>query len=179
MLTMPVKVLVLFTITWFAVLAAMSVFWFEPIAGGLKSPDAMVMGYDVAYMTQWVDFMGENGAASFLRWHTRFLDALFPLLLVATLIVVLRTILRQFARFAAMPPMAQLALPLLLTAPYGLFDYLENGLVARFLTGETPIDEASVGLASTYTVVKWSFVALNFLVIATFWYLAKFQQMRR
>ncbi|MEO0543365.1 MAG: hypothetical protein AAFY99_06050 [Pseudomonadota bacterium] len=163
------KIFVYFTAAWFAVLAGVNALIFEPMADGQKAPDAQPLGYSHDAVMGWASSLDANERSAFLLWHTRFLDFVFPILLMAALFVLLTASLRQFERFRTLPSWLRVALPVVLVAPYGLFDFLENGLVADMLRGEVPIDPVSVGLASSYTVLKFSFVGIAFAVWFGLW----------
>jgi len=154
------KALIALAIVWFAAMAGMHVFWFEDMTGGLRAPDSRPWGYSAADFEAWQAALSADGRAAFLRWHSGFADFVFPWLLMAALFFAMRETLGRFPRFAHLPRWTQVAVPLALVAPYGLFDVLENGLVADMLTGAVPVSDVSVGLASAYTLLKWSFVAL-------------------
>ncbi|RNC91302.1 hypothetical protein [Oceaniradius stylonematis] len=159
-MSIQTKALIALAIVWFAAMAGMHVFWFEPMTGGLRAPDSRPWGYAADDFAAWQAALGADGQAAFLRWHSRFADFVFPWLMMAAVVFAMRETLRRLPRYRHLPRWTQIAVPLALVAPYGLFDVLENGLVADMLTGAVPVNDASVGLASAYTLLKWAFVAL-------------------
>lgn len=158
------------TAAWFAVMAIVHVAIFEPMADGLRTPDSRLAGYSLDDFAAWVAALSADERGAFLFWHTRVLDFVFPFLLMAALFFVLRAVLSAFPRFADMPAIMRTFVPLLIVAPYGMFDMLENGLVADMLRGEIAINAASVGLASAYTMLKWSFLAIAFILTSALWF---------
>ena len=153
---------------WFAVLAGLHAFWFEPMADGLRAPDSRFWGYGTEDVRTWLGALDPAEKAAFLRWHSGFLDLVFPWLLTVTLYVVLRDRLTQHPRFALLPRWMRISFPLAVVAPYGVFDLLENRLIAEMVAGQIPVDDASVGLASAYTIIKFAFVALSLAMIGLF-----------
>lgn len=169
------KALAGLALIWFAVLAGLHVFWFEPMADGLRAPDSRFWGYDTEDVRAWLGALDQTERVAFLRWHTGFFDLVFPWLLTITLYIVLRDRLKQHPRFALLPRWMQISFPLAVVAPYGIFDLLENGLIADMVAGRVPVDDASVGLASVYTIVKFAFVALSLAMIGLFHLVARQQ----
>ncbi|MEM1376637.1 MAG: hypothetical protein AAGG69_04535 [Pseudomonadota bacterium] len=178
MLSLREKLFIYFTATWFAVLVGVHAVVFEPMADGQKAPDSQFTGYTLDTIAGWAGALDANEHASFLWWHSTLLDFIFPFLLMAALYVLLTAALRQLPRYIQQPSWIRIAVPLALVAPYGLFDLLENSLVADMLRGDIEINEASVGLASSYTVLKYSFIALGFAAAGVFWLAARRQQSR-
>ncbi|MEO1701121.1 MAG: hypothetical protein AAFR71_03640 [Pseudomonadota bacterium] len=167
------KLFIYLTAAWFAVLAGFDVFFVEPMADGQKGPDSQPLGYTYDAFAGWASALDSDERSIFLLWHTRILDFVFPLMLMAALYILLTAALRSFQRFRQQPAWIRVAVPLALVAPYGLFDYLENGLVANMLRGALPIDPVSVGLASSYTVLKYSFLVLAAAALGVFWLAAR------
>ena len=175
-MSMRERFLVYATAAWFAVMVAVHALVFEPMADGQKAPDSRFGGYTFDDLAGWAGALDPAERLSFLRWHTGFLDFIFPVLLMAALFTLMLAALRQFERFRRQPSWIRAMVPLVLIAPYGLFDYLENGLVADMLRGVTPVNEVSAGLAATYTVLKFGAVAIAFSVTAVFWFVARRQK---
>ncbi|MBO6638905.1 MAG: hypothetical protein JJ920_11740 [Roseitalea sp.] len=167
-MSIQTKALIALAIVWFAAMAGMHAFWFEPMTGGLRAPDSRLLGYTAEDFAAWQAALGAGGQAAFLRWHSGFADLVFPWLLMAALFFAMRETLGRLPRFRLLPRWTQIVVPLALVTPYGLFDVLENGLVADMLTGAVPVNDASVGLSSAYTVLKWTFIVLAFSALLVF-----------
>lgn len=163
------KLFVYFTAAWFAVMAGVHAVVFEPMADGQRAPDSLFAGYDLDTFAGWAGSLDALERAAFLFWHTNLLDRIFPFLLMAALYLLITAALRQFPRYQKQPSWIRTAVPLALVAPYGLFDILENGMVADMLRGGVDINATAVGLAATYTVLKYSFVVLAVVVAGVFW----------
>ncbi|MEO1749329.1 MAG: hypothetical protein AAFR27_12065, partial [Pseudomonadota bacterium] len=143
------------------------------MADGQKAPDMQPFGYTFESFSAWASALDAEERSAFIFWHTSILDFVFPFLLMTALYTMLTAALGTFERFSAQPSWIRVAVPLALVAPYGLFDFLENGLVAGMLRGAVPIDPAAVGLASSYTVLKYSFLVLAAAALGVFWLAAK------
>ena len=105
MLSWQTKILGMFAIAWFAVMAGLHVFWFEPMAEGLRAPDARPMGYGADAVTQWMTALGEQGRTAYMHWHSGFFDLVFPFLLFAALFMAIADTLMRFKRFADSSPL--------------------------------------------------------------------------
>ena len=167
------RLFVYLTAAWFAVLAGVDVLIFESMADGQKAPDTQPFGYSFDSFAGWASALDAGERSAFVFWHSSILDFVFPLLLMAALYILINAALRTFERFRTQPSWIRIAVPLALVAPYGLFDFLENGLVADMLRGVVPIDQATVGLASFYTVLKFSFLVLAAAALGVFWLAAR------
>ena len=85
-MSIQTKALIALAIVWFAAMAGMHVFWFEPMTGGLRAPDSRPWGYAADDFAAWQAALGADGQAAFLRWHSRFADFVFPWLMMAAVV---------------------------------------------------------------------------------------------
>lgn len=167
------RLISLIALVWFMAMYAMHTFWFEPMAGGRQAPDVMPYGYSLETFAAWREALGTEGRATFLAWHSHGLDMVFPFLLTIAFVTLLADLFGAFPRYRAMPFGLRILVPVLIAAPYGVADLMENAAVASMLDGTQAVEAANVAWASTLTAIKYAGVGLAFLVAGAFWLAAR------
>jgi len=152
----------------FVALSGFHTYRLEPLAGGLRAPDFRAGGYTAEEFLAWARALGNDGRASFMRWHSHGLDALFPFLLSFTLGALLHRVLWSFPRYRAVSSMGRITLLCVVVAPYLLFDVFENTTIVEIL--RDPLDNADfrIAIASVLTVLKFSAAGFCLALIAAF-----------
>jgi hypothetical protein len=143
------------------VLAAMLAAWLgmnlwsapriEELSGGLRLLDMRLTGYSHAEAKDFVDAIGDEGAALYLGWQL-WLDTIFPPLLGAVLFFFYRWL------FPGLPGLIIGTVSL----TYVAADYLENMAVAAMVrAGANGLTPEMAAKASQWTVTKWSFALIG------------------
>lgn len=168
-----VAVAVLVALALYLALAWLHQFRLVPMAGGLQSPDMHMLGYDPAFVKEWIDALGRDGRLLFLQAHTFFLDLIFPpsfAFAAALLAWRAGTGLSWFDRMAALRRVVLVALA---PAFYLGFDWSENMAVARMVADPMTINDAAAASASFRTVWKWVFVLVTLALPASLFFLRR------
>lgn len=129
----------------------------EALAGDLRLLDMRFTGYSFAEAHDFIEAMGDEGAALYLGAQF-WLDMIFPPLLGAVLFIVYRRLFTGWLRLIA--GAGALA--------YVVVDVFENLTIAALLrTGADTLTPEMVAAAHLWTVAKWSLALIGLATLFT------------
>ena len=132
---------------------------FLSLSAGLLPLD-MRLTYTLTDVNQLFTTLGSTGRQLYSSFQLA--DTIFPIALALTLMLLLAIILQRVS-----DPPQRLALVVFIPLGGALADYAENILIATQLINYPTLSAVTVTIASTFTVIKWSFIiAILVLVIA-------------
>ena len=128
-------------------------------SNGLKLLDLMPMGYDLNYVRELFDSLGEIGRGVYLTSQIP-VDMIYPLLFGLTYCILLAYFLKKISKLIA--PYTYLCL---LPIIAGIADYLENLGIIAMLKSYPELTEIAVKATSSFSVIKSISTSVFFIVL--------------
>lgn len=128
-------------------------------SNGMKLLDMMPTGYDLNYVNELFNALGENGREIYLTNQIP-VDMIYPLLFGLTYSLLLAYFLKKLNKLKS--PFAYLSL---LPIIAGVVDYLENIGIITMLKSFPDIKESTVNATNTFSVIKSTSTSLFFIVL--------------
>lgn len=152
----------------FVVMMALEWLLFRRLSGGLPSLDLRFAGFTAQEGAAWLAALGPDGAWSVRMWHYLSFDLVFPALLGLAMASTIDRLASRQPRYAAMRNWGRAAFSLCFVAPFVLFDYAQNWVVAALLAHPLEATPTDIERASSLVVAKFVFLMLPIMIIALF-----------
>jgi len=128
-------------------------------SNGMKLLDMMPMGYDLKYVSELFNSLGEIGRGTYLTSQIP-VDMIYPLLFGLTYCMLLAYFLKKLNKFNT--PFTYLCL---LPIIAGIADYLENFGIIAMLKSYPDLTEIAVKTTSSFSVLKSISTSVFFIVL--------------
>ena len=128
-------------------------------SNGMKLLDMMPMGYDLNYVSELFNTLGENGRETYLTNQIP-IDMIYPLLFGLSYCLLLGYFLKKLNKFHT--PYSYLCL---LPIIAGIFDYLENLGIITMLNSYDNLTRFSVSSTNIFTIIKSVSTSLFFVTL--------------
>ncbi|WP_117879582.1 hypothetical protein [Aureibaculum luteum] len=155
------KVLILFILTnvVYAFMLTVTIPKTMEFSNGMNLLDMMPKGYDLNYVSELFNALGENGRDTYLTSQIP-IDMIYPILFGLSYYLILGYFLKKLNRLYT--PYSYLCL---LPIIAGASDYFENFGIITMLVGYPDLTKVSVGITNTFTIVKSISTSLFFIVL--------------